>query len=139
MNIKVPSSVICSQFHVPPTNAVTTIELPQWRKAPCFCPEILLGLWHHAAWLALLLSFPPLLAQDFTVISPGFFYSINNQSPNPTLTLVRGKTYTFSVATFLVHPFQILSSGTVVGNNISLGTIMYTVAMNAPATNSLGY
>ena len=119
MNIKVPGIVICSQFHVPPTNAVTTIELPQWRKAPCFCPEILLGLRHHAAWLALLLSFPPLLAQDFTVISPGFFYSINNQSPNPTLTLVQGKTYTFSVATSSVHPFQILSPGTAVGNGVA--------------------
>lgn len=69
-------------------------------------------------------------AADFTVTSPGFYFSINGQQPNPTLTLERGKTYTFSVSTSAVHPFEILSDG-VTGNNISSGTITYTVPMVA--------
>jgi hypothetical protein len=76
---------------------------------------------------------------DFTVTSPGFFYSINGASPNPTLTLVRGRTYTFAVNTSASHPFQILSPGSVSGNDTSSGTITYTVATNAPATNNPGY
>lgn len=79
------------------------------------------------------------LGADFTVTSPGFFYSINGASPNPTLTLVRGQTYTFAVNTSVNHPFQILSPGSVLGNNTSSGTITYTVATNAPATNNPGY
>jgi hypothetical protein len=93
-------------------------------------------------WLGgwcLVSALQPILAADFTVTSPGFFYSINGQSPNPTLTLVRGRTYTFAVTTSSIHPFQILSPGTAVGNNTSSGTITYTVATNAPATNNPGY
>src|SRR5258705_10849171 len=67
-------------------------------------------------------------AADFVVTSPGFFYQIMNLSPNPTLTLVRGRTYTFQVSTASIHPFEILSAG-VVNNNISSGTITYTVPM----------
>ncbi len=66
------------------------------------------------------------LAADFTVTSPGFYYSINGQQPNPTLTLMQGRTYTFDISTSAVHPFEILSSG-VQNNNISSGTITYTV------------
>jgi hypothetical protein len=65
-------------------------------------------------------------AADFTVTSPGFFYSINGNQPNPTLTLVRGKTYTFAVNAGPTHPFLINSPG-VQNNNISQGTISYTV------------
>jgi len=65
-------------------------------------------------------------AADFTVTSPGFFYAINGNQPNPTLTLVRGRTYTFAVNSSSIHPFEILSTG-VVNNNISQGTITYTV------------
>jgi hypothetical protein len=65
-------------------------------------------------------------AADFSVTSPGFFYAINSNQPNPTLTLVRGRTYTFAVNSSSVHPFEILSQG-VVNNNISQGTITYTV------------
>src|SRR5437870_4395497 len=65
-------------------------------------------------------------ATDFTVTSPGFFYAINGNQPNPTLTLVRGRTYTFAVNSSSIHPFEILSPG-VVNNNISQGTITYTV------------
>jgi len=65
-------------------------------------------------------------AADFNVTSPGFFYAINGNQPNPTLTLVRGRTYTFAVNSSSTHPFEILSPG-VVNNNISQGTITYTV------------
>src|SRR5205823_6212942 len=67
-----------------------------------------------------------MFAADFTVTSPGFFYSINGNQPNPTLTLVRGQTYTFAVSTDSIHPFEILSPG-VLNNNISQGIITYTV------------
>lgn len=76
---------------------------------------------------------------DFAVTSPGFFFSINEEEPNPTLTLVRGQTYTFDVSTSSIHPFEILSPGTAVNNDTSTGTITYTVATNAPATNNPGY
>ena len=76
---------------------------------------------------------------DFAVTSPGFFYSINGAQPNPTITLVRGRTYTFSVSTAANHPFQILSPGTFTNNNISSGTLTYVVPTNAPATNNPGY
>jgi len=65
-------------------------------------------------------------AADFSVTSPGFFYSINGSQANPILTLVRGQTYTFDINTDSIHPFEILSPG-VVNNNISHGTITYTV------------
>jgi hypothetical protein len=76
--------------------------------------------------LLLLLLAGRLKAADFTITSPGFFYSINGTGPNPTLTLVRGKTYTFAVNAALSHPFLINSPG-VVNNNVSSGTITYTV------------
>jgi hypothetical protein len=79
-----------------------------------------------AVVLATLLFSQAVLAADFTVTSPGFFYSINGNQPNPTLTLVRGQTYTFAINTDSVHPFEILSPG-VENNNISHGTITYTV------------
>src|SRR5262245_51035529 len=59
---------------------------------------------------------------DLTVTSPGFFYSINGNQPNPTLTLVRGQTYTFVVNASSIHPFKINSPG-VQNNNVFQGTI----------------
>src|ERR1041384_6234945 len=88
------------------------------------------------------IGLPALAAADFTVTSPGFFYSINGARPNPTLTLVRGRAYTFSLSTTcgtFGHPFEILAPGVVSNNNICSGTITYTVPTNAPATNSPGY
>jgi len=82
------------------------------------------------AVLALLTGILSVLGADFSVTSPGFFYSINGASPNPTLTVVRGQTYTFAVNTDALHPFQILSTG-VNNNNISQGTITFTVPMTA--------
>ncbi len=73
-------------------------------------------------------------AADFTVTSPGFFYEINGAQPNPTITLVRGQTYTFAVNSSSIHPFEIISPG-VVNNNISQGTITYTVPNDAANYN----
>jgi hypothetical protein len=77
--------------------------------------------------LGLLASTQVIAAADFSVTSPGFFYSITGQSgQNPTLNLVRGQTYTFSINTSPIHPFKILSKG-VQNNNINSGTITFTV------------
>jgi hypothetical protein len=79
-------------------------------------------------------------AADFNVTSPGVF-TINGINNNPTLTLVRGRTYTFSLATTPgFHPFFI---GTAVGSAVapagvsganggSSGTITFVVPTNAP-------
>lgn len=69
-------------------------------------------------------------AADFTVTAPGFFYSINGMSPNPTLTLIRGETYTFAINTGSLHPFRINSAGASI-SNVSSGTITYKVPTNA--------
>jgi hypothetical protein len=73
---------------------------------------------------------------QFTVTSPGFFYSFAGLSgQNPQLTLVRGGTYTFKINTSSIHPFEILDAppGSVINNNISSGTITFNVP--AAATN----
>jgi len=75
---------------------------------------------------SLLASPAGMMAADFNVTSPGFFFSINGEN-TPTLTLVRGRTYTFAVDTACgLHPFRINSSGTV-NNSICTGTLTYTV------------
>ena len=82
-----------------------------------------------ARWIwvcSLLLGLEGAFAQDFTVTSPDFFYDINGMEPNPTLTLVRGRTYTFFINADPIHPFYIASAG-VVNNNTNFGTITYTV------------
>ena len=91
-----------------------------------------------------LLTMHRVSAADFTVTTPSAypaFFSINASagSSSPTLTLVRGQTYTFSVNTLpgpYGHPFFINSPG-VVNNNISLGTITYTVPTVASNYNYL--
>ncbi len=83
----------------------------------------------HLAGATLIVSFlfsQSVAAADFAVTSPGFFYAINTNQPNPTLTLVRGRTYTFAINTSFDHPFFINSPG-VQNNNITQGTITYTV------------
>src|ERR1041385_2750247 len=62
----------------------------------------------EAAVIGLFLIARTVLAADFAVTSPGFFYAINGNQPNPTLTLVRGRTYTFAVNSSSIHPFEIL-------------------------------
>jgi hypothetical protein len=84
-------------------------------------------MWPAALSLALL---PVVLSADFTVSSPGFFYSINGASPNPALKVLQGETYTFAINTARYHPFEILSEG-VSNNNISSGIITWTVPLVA--------
>ena len=81
--------------------------------------------------LYVMLCVGPGFAADFTVNSPGSFYSINGMSPNPTITVVRGELYTFSVATSSTHPFRLLNTTGVTNNNISSGTISWRVPTNA--------
>jgi hypothetical protein len=86
---------------------------------------LICGLWAGSLFLVL-----PSVAADFSVTSPGFFYSINGASPNPALKVERGKTYIFAINTAAGHPFEILSAG-VSNNNISSGTITWTVPLAA--------
>jgi len=82
------------------------------------------------------------MAADFTVTSPADF-SINGMDGNPTLTLVRGQTYTFELDTTPnFHPFFIGTSvlsgvapAGVSGDNgapSGTGTITFAVPTNAP-------
>ena len=93
-------------------------------------------LWFASGWLgasALLVNLPQAAAAaDFTVTTPGAQFAFNiNGMDSPTLTLVRGQTYTFAVDTTLnFHPFRINSPG-VVNNNISTGTMTFTVPLDA--------
>ena len=92
-------------------------------------PKLLSGLRLPRTGAAVIVSFlfsQTVFAADFTVTSPGFFYAINGNQPNPTITLVRGRTYTFAVNTASNHPLLINSPG-VQNNNIFQGTITYTV------------
>ena len=77
---------------------------------------------------ALALGQVTLSAADFTVTaaSTETTYFLINSKVNPILTLVRGKTYTFAVSTASIHPFVIESAG-VSNNNITHGTLTYTV------------
>src|SRR5688572_23433268 len=70
----------------------------------------LIGWWSGA--LASLLGLLQVHAADFpvTASSSASSYTINGKSGNPTLTLVRGETYTLSVSTTGPHPFQISPS-----------------------------
>ena len=80
-----------------------------------------------------------LSAADFTVTTPNCnnSWAINGVSGNPTLTLVRGRTYTFAVGSCNQHPFSIGYSvfGTVPpgvsGQNTTSGTVTYVVPLNA--------
>ena len=69
-------------------------------------------------------------AADFTVTSPGFFYSFSGVAgQNPVITLHRGQTYTFAINTSSIHPFEIQGAppGSVTNNNIHSGTITFVV------------
>jgi hypothetical protein len=85
--------------------------------------------------LCLCVGLPQAFSADFAVTYPGnpsSVYAFNGTGANPTLTLIRGQTYTFSVSTPGSHPFQIVSSaGTTTGNNTSSGTITFRVPTNA--------
>ena len=83
------------------------------------------------AWALLFglgLALSPAGAADFEVRTPDaqFAFQINGAN-SPTLTLVRGQTYTFDVQTTPgFHPFHIESPGADV-NDIASGIITYTV------------
>jgi len=89
-------------------------------------------------WLAGILasaSITMCAAADFAVTSPSVF-AINGMNNNPTITLVRGRIYTFAVSTASFHPFVIGSAlGTpqpgVVNNNSSSATMTFSVPTNA--------
>lgn len=79
-------------------------------------------------------------AADFNVTSPDFYYSVNGESPNPSITLTRGVTYTFAISTDSFHPVQIVDASYnsydtgVANNNINSGTITFAVPLDAPDT-----
>ena len=94
-------------------------------------------------FLALALGTTSLSAADFTVVATFPTFTINTLG-NPTLTLRRGTTYTFSGSSGS-HPFYIKSvqgNGTgnafntgVTGNGMTGGTpLTFAVPTNAPAT-----
>jgi len=67
-------------------------------------------------------------AADLRVRNSGFVFFINDVR-FPTLTLVRGSTYSFDVQTSSSHPFHIESPGVDI-NDISIGVITYSVPTN---------
>src|SRR5207342_3682008 len=73
-------------------------------------------------------TLPAAWGADFTVTTPDDQFAFNiNGADSPSLTLVRGRTYTFQVNTTPgFHPFRVNSAG-VVNNNIASGTLTYTV------------
>lgn len=95
------------------------------------------GIW---LWLLLVSISASLHAADFDVTSPDYWYAINGQEPNPSLTLTRGQTYTFAINTDSIHPVYLLTEEGdpnppgVSNNNIYQGTITYVVPLNAPDT-----
>ena len=78
-------------------------------------------------------------AADFNVTSPGFFFAFNGTGSNPTITLERGRTYTFALNTTPgFHPFAIgttafgsAPTGVSGANGGSSGTITFAVPMDA--------
>lgn len=73
-------------------------------------------------------------AADFAVtMAGGSAYAFNGTGSNPTITLIRGQTYTFSVSTPGIHPFRIVNppAGSTTGNDTSSGTITFRVPTNA--------
>jgi len=92
---------------------------------------------HSSVWIAAvfsLVAFQRASAADFAVtMASGSAYAFNGTGSNPTLTLIRGQTYSFSVSTPGNHPFRIVNppAGTTTGNNTSSGTITFTVPTNA--------
>ena len=103
-------------------------------KEPLCCPDPSsktarqsVPVWARIAVILFpILTVNALAAADFSVTSPGYYYSINSKGPNPTITLIRGKTYTFAINSSSIHPFEIQSSG-VSNNNINQGTLTFTV------------
>jgi len=84
-----------------------------------------------AAAMALLPLVPRARAADFNVTAGTNFYAFSGISVrNPTITVVRGETYTFAVNTSSIHPFRINSTGAL-NNPTFSGTITWTVPLVA--------
>jgi hypothetical protein len=105
-----------------------------WEVLTCSSPLSL-----AVVFLAACLDFQAAVAADFSVTTPNdqYAYLINGLDNNPTITLIRGKTYTFAINTDPNHPFAI---GTAIGfpappgvsgNATSSGTITFNVPSNA--------
>lgn len=85
--------------------------------------------------LSLALSLSAVVAADFQVRTPGGIFAFQiNALHTPTLTLIRGHTYTFDVETSNNHPFHIESEG-VENNDINSGLITFIV----PTNNAVRY
>jgi hypothetical protein len=112
---------------VPAMSSTRHILRTQRVFTPCLC-----GL------AVLLFGLPMAFAADFMVTSPSVF-AINGVGGDPTITLVRGRTYTFQLNTSGSHPFFIgtavqsgIAPAGVSGNNgASSGTITFVVPTNA--------
>lgn len=82
---------------------------------------------------------------NFNVTNNGASSYVIGGAENPTLTLTRGQTYTFTIST-PGHPFWIVTargaaevntnafSNGVTGNNTSQGTLTFVVPASAPST-----
>jgi hypothetical protein len=74
-------------------------------------------------------------AEDFdvTAASSESNYTINGTSGNPTLTLIRGRSYTFRIDACSCHPFRILGApeNAVSNNNTASGVITFNVPLTA--------
>ena len=82
---------------------------------------------------------------NFNVTNSGASAYVIGGANNPTLTLTRGQTYTFSVSA-LGHPFWVVSApgaaevnlnaftNGVTGNGTASGTVTFVVPASAPAT-----
>jgi hypothetical protein len=95
--------------------------------------------------LAVILTATQVAAQNtFTVTGPSSFpftsYDIDGH-PNPTLTVIRGQTYSFNLVNCTIHPFNIQSTQGILGtryvnvtnNGGTSGTVTLTVPIQEPA------
>jgi hypothetical protein len=76
----------------------------------------------------------PLGEADFVITTPGHYYAISSLTgENPVLRLERGRSYLFQISASPAHPFAILDAppGNVVNNNITSGTLTFTVPPDA--------
>jgi hypothetical protein len=82
-------------------------------------------------------------AADFTVTAPDMTQYLINGASNPTLTLTRGKTYSFDVESpghpFFIKTAAVTGTGStfdtgVTGNGTSVGPLTFAVPTSAPNT-----
>lgn len=90
----------------------------------------------RAAVAAALLAFSlSLQAADFeiTATAAESDYTINGAAGSPTLTLIRGRVYTFEIDACICHPFEIVGAppNSVSNNNIAAGTLTFAVPETA--------